>query len=235
MSFKAWLIEIGKSARTADSYSSAVYGVISKWMIDEGLSSKALDDVHSIDKLLNISNDLKNVDIYVERNKRGNNMYSCALKTYIEYRRRDTKEELEQDVNDIIIDETINKTEKSTLISARIGQGRYRHDLIGLWEQCALTGYSDTRLLVASHIKPWRQSDNKERLDPFNGLLLLPNLDKAFDLGYITFAEDGKIIVSSYLEETDKLGIKSEMRLRLEARHLGYMDYHRDVVYERLV
>jgi predicted restriction endonuclease len=66
---------------------------------------------------------------------------------------------------------------------------------------------------VASHIKPWRASDNTERLDTYNGLLLLPNLDKAFDLGFITFTERGRIIVSNQLEESGKLGIDSGMRI----------------------
>ena len=68
-------------------------------------------------------------------------------------------------------------------------------------EKNALTGFTDTRFLVASHIKPWKDANNKERLDSFNGLLLMPNLDKVFDLGFITFKENGKIVISDYLEE----------------------------------
>ena len=55
-------------------------------------------------------------------------------------------------------------------------------------------------LLVASHIKPWRDADNIERLDQYNGFLLLPNLDKVFDLGFITFRATGEIIVSKQIE-----------------------------------
>jgi predicted restriction endonuclease len=162
-------------------------------------------------------------------------MYSSALKAYIEYRRREAPEVLEQDINDIMSDKQIVDTEKTTYISARVGQGKYRSDLIGYWEKCALSGFADTRFLVASHIKPWRESTNKERLDPYNGLLLLPNLDKAFDLGFITFAIGGDIIVSDHLEDERKLGITDVMRLSLEDRHQEYMEFHRDVVFERLV
>ena len=233
MAFENWLIEIGKSHRTAGSYSRAVFGVISDWTKAAGLSAVGLENIQSVKQLLAIAADLEQVDIYVDRNQHGNNMYSCALKAYIEYRRREMPEELEQDVDDIIADAEISETEKATYISARVGQGKYRHDLIGYWERCAVTRFADVRLLVASHIKPWRKSDNRERLDTYNGLLLLPNLDKVFDLGFITFAEEGKIIVSDHLEEADKLGVNHEMHIRLEKRHQGYMRFHREGVFER--
>jgi 5-methylcytosine-specific restriction protein A len=56
-------------------------------------------------------------------------------------------------------------------------------------------------LLKASHIKPWRDSDNAERLDIYNGLLLIPNLDSAFDKGYISFDDGGKIIISDMIKD----------------------------------
>jgi putative restriction endonuclease len=84
----------------------------------------------------------------------------------------------------------------SELIKARIGQGAFRAKLIVLWGSCAVTGYKDLNLLVASHIKPWSVSSNSERLDVYNGLLLVPNLDKAFDSGFISFKESGEIMIS---------------------------------------
>jgi predicted restriction endonuclease len=233
--FKDWLIQIGKSDRTAGSYSGAITGVISTWANDAGLCSGNLEDLRSVDELLEIAAGLEDFEIFKEQNKRGKSMYSSALKAYIEYRRREAPEVLEQDINDIMSDKQIVDTEKTTYISARVGQGKYRSDLIGYWEKCALSGFADTRFLVASHIKPWRESTNKERLDPYNGLLLLPNLDKAFDLGFITFAIGGDIIVSDHLEDERKLGITDDMRLSLEDRHQEYMEFHRDVVFERLV
>jgi len=233
MSFKNWLIEIGKSIGTADKYSRAVSGVISNWIKDSGISTTNLDNVHSIHELLTIQKGLQNVDIYIERNKHGNNMYSCALNAYIEYRKCESSEELEQDVNAIVEDNLITNTEKSTFIKARIGQGIYRNKLIQYWGKCALTNYGDSRFLVASHIKPWRASNNEERLDTYNGLLLLPNLDKIFDLGFITFSDKGKIIVSSYLEEPNKLGVTHDMQLAMKNEHKPYMKYHRKDVYER--
>jgi len=231
--YKDWLIQIGRSPRTANSYASAVSGVISNWVKDAGLCSRVLDDVHSVSELIKIEDGLENVDIYVDRNRYGNNMYSCALKSFIEYRKCETSEELEQDINNILSDDSITTTEKTIYINARIGQGKYRNKLVGYWGRCSLTGFDDVRFLVASHIKPWKHSSNEERLDPFNGLLLLPNLDKVFDLGFITFTGKGKILISDYLEESARLGIHQDMHVNLEDSHLQYMEYHRDVMYEK--
>ena len=104
--------------------------------------------------------------------------------------------------------------------------------MIDQWGHCALTGYRDPRFLVASHIKPWRKSTNHERLDPYNGLLLLPNLDKAFDLGYISFEDTGRIMISGALEEEQALGVRATMRLQLQNKHLDYMAYHRQYVFK---
>jgi predicted restriction endonuclease len=142
---------------------------------------------------------------------------------------------LRDDLDQIIQNKDIGETEKSTYINARVGQGKYRKDLINYWGQCALTGFKDIRFLVASHIKPWRQSEPRERLDYYNGLLLLPNLDKAFDLGFITFSETGSLIVSSGLENAEIIGIETAMRLDLADQHQSYMAFHREYVFERLV
>ena len=63
--------------------------------------------------------------------------------------------------------------------------------------------------------------------------LLLPNLDKIFDLGFITFQENGKIVISDYLEETDKLGVKPDMCITLEDQHQPYIEHHRNTVFEK--
>jgi HNH endonuclease len=83
------------------------------------------------------------------------------------------------------------------------------------WKGCSVTAFPRIDLLVASHIKPWKASNNFERLDVFNGLLLLPNLDRAFELGYISFNEKGTIIISPTLEHPELIGIDSTMRLNV--------------------
>jgi predicted restriction endonuclease len=233
MNFKDWLVQAGKSAGTAEKYSRAVAGVISRWAMDANLSTKYIDQVHSITELVKIYDGLENVDIYIERNKNNKNIYNCALKAFIDYRRRESSEELENDINDILKDRSIKAADKTSFISARVGQGKYRSKLITYWGKCALTGYSDVRLLVASHIKPWRDSDNTERLDPYNGLLLLPNFDKAFELGYITFTDKGVLKASDFIESPRLLGINKKMKIKLASEHQDYLAYHRENVFEK--
>lgn len=79
------------------------------------------------------------------------------------------------------------------------------------------------------------KSDNHERLDHYNGLLLLPNLDKVFDLGFITFSEVGQIIMSSSLKNAEIIGVERTMRLDLSDQHQSYMNFHREHVFERLI
>lgn len=233
MNFKEWLIQVGKSTGTADKYSRAVAGVISRWARDAGLSSRYIDQVHSITELTKIHDGLKNVDIYNERNRNNKNIYDCALKAFIDYRRRESSEELENDIALILKDRSIKASEKTAYISARVGQGKYRSKLISYWGKCALTGYSDVRLLLASHIKPWRDSTHDEKLDPYNGLLLLPNLDMAFALGYITFSEKGTLKASEFIDSPRILGINKKMKLNVASQHQDYLAYHRENVFEK--
>ena len=125
---------------------------------------------------------------------------------------------------------SLDKTTRQAVIQSRIGQGRFRSGLIEYWQGGAVTGCQIASLLRASHIKPWRLSNNNERLDPFNGLLLVPNLDVAFDLGYISFENNGQIIISGRLGEESllQLGIDFGMKLRkIEDGHINYLQYHR--------
>ena len=131
--------------------------------------------------------------------------------------------------------EDLPETERRAVIQSRLGQGKFRTDLIHYWGGCAVTGCKEIVVLRASHIKPWRKADNNERLDVYNGLLLSPNLDAAFDNGLITFDKTGKIIVSSLLQDEDreKLGIHSEMYIsKLETQHIKYLDYHREKIFK---
>lgn len=129
----------------------------------------------------------------------------------------------------------LTETERKAIVQSRIGQGIFRSDLKKYWgEKCAITGCKLIETLKASHIKPWSHSNNTERLDVYNGLLLIPNLDSAFDKGYISFDNEGKIIISSLLHEDDKtkLGVNSEMRIRkIEKNHIKYLEYHRQEIF----
>jgi len=126
-----------------------------------------------------------------------------------------------------------DKTTRKTVVDARIGQGVYRTSLISLWGSCAVTEATMLEMLKASHIKPWTDSDNIERLDKFNGLLLSANLDSAFDCGLISFDDTGKIIISSVFTEADKFSIHPKMKLkRVFEENKPYLAYHRKNVFQ---
>lgn len=232
MNFETWLLHIGKSQRSARSYAGAITGVISAWAKEAGLVSESLLEIQDSRILHQVTSSLSELDIFIQRNTKGNGMYSAALRNYEDYLRDIAGEELAEDLEAIVQDDAIPTTEKSTFFNARVGQGKFRKALIDQWQGCAVTGFSDTRFLVASHIKPWKASNHQERLDPYNGLLLLPNLDKVFDLGYITFKESGEILIHDDLEEHALLGVSPSLRVKLDEQHQENMDYHRREVFK---
>ncbi len=128
----------------------------------------------------------------------------------------------------------LTETERETIIKSRIGQGKFRESLFGLWGGCQITDVKNPELLRASHIKPWRVSTNEERLDPNNGLLLTPAYEHLFDKGFITFSDDGQMFVSGELSqiEAKNLGINLKARIRcLAERSKCFLKYHRDHVF----
>jgi putative restriction endonuclease len=99
----------------------------------------------------------------------------------------------------IVIDSLI-ETEKESMVLSRRGQGTFRRRVRLFEEACRITGVKAEKLLIASHIKPWADSNNMERLDGNNGLFLSPHVDRLFDKGYITFTKNGSIEVSPLLD-----------------------------------
>jgi hypothetical protein len=109
--------------------------------------------------------------------------------------------------------------------------------LLELWGgSCPVTQIDDVRLLRASHIKPWSASGNVERLDPFNGLLLSGTVDLLFDQGLLSFANDGRSLISPLLSDANvmRLGLDDQARLHgLQAYHHPYLAYHRTHVFKQ--
>lgn len=133
---------------------------------------------------------------------------------------------------------TGGETERQILSSARIGQGKFRDDLIKRWDgKCAVSGVTRRELLRASHIKPWSASNNVERLDPNNGLLLSAAYDAAFDAYLISFADDGSIVLASDFTaaEAGAAGLDLSVQLALGPGHsASYLATHRDLMSARV-
>ena len=128
----------------------------------------------------------------------------------------------------------ISATTRSALVDARLGQGRFRRELMRRWgSACAVTGCRVGAVLRASHCKPWRASDNSERLDSNNGLVLAANLDALFDAGLITFDEGGEMLVASVLSEQEQraLGLPEKLMRSPGSKLRSYLTYHREHVF----
>lgn len=125
----------------------------------------------------------------------------------------------------------LSEITRKALVDARVGQGDFRRDLETYWDKrCAVGSVSTPQLLRASHIKTWSSSNNQQRLDPFNGLLLSVGYDAAFDRLLITFDDDGQLILASDLplEDAYSIGIDPASRLRqIDPRHRPYLSEHR--------
>ena len=127
------------------------------------------------------------------------------------------------------------KTTRAALIEARIGQGQFRKDLLAYWQaQCAVSGLTVASILRASHIKPWRDSNNEERLAVHNGLLLSPTYDALFDKGLISFDKKGMIRISKRLSKSEMAALRidySAKLLKVTQAHVAYLEYHNEYVF----
>ena len=134
----------------------------------------------------------------------------------------------------------LTPAEKETIILARVGQESYRKKLLEESCICPFTFIDDEHLLIASHIKPWKKSNNSEKKDPKNGFVFSPTYDKLFDRGYISFNEDKSLIISPWLSEynREKLGIEEGMIIEslptIDERRARYLEYHRQYVMKKL-
>ena len=143
----------------------------------------------------------------------------------------------------IVIDEFIKQSEEvnketvtEVITKHRTGQQKYRKDLLKKWDnQCAVTRINIESILIASHIKSFKESDFKERYDVENGILLSPTLDALFDRHLISFKEKGSILLSGKIMASDfqKLGISLEMRLKtVTPGMIKYLKIHQKIFYE---
>lgn len=127
-----------------------------------------------------------------------------------------------------------NRTERRGLVNTRVGQGAYRKSILHRWEyQCAVTGFNNLKVLVASHIVPWKDSSDEQRLDVDNGILLSPDFDGLFDKHLISFENSGKIILSSEIENNgySRLGISGkEIITSLSDGNKSYLAQHRQKI-----
>lgn len=129
-----------------------------------------------------------------------------------------------------------DRTEVERLVRQRIGQDTFRAALMDYWGgACAVTGIAVPEVLRASHVKPWADCESDaERLDVFNGFLLVANLDALFDRGLIAFNDAGMLLVSPRLSEDEisRLGVGPRSKLRwIAPEHMTFLEWHRQRVF----
>jgi hypothetical protein len=130
----------------------------------------------------------------------------------------------------------IGASSREMLINDRRDQGIFRSNLEKVEQACRITGVLDRRHLRASHIKPWRDCSDVERLDGFNGLLLSPHVEHLFEQGYISFSDEGRLLVSQWLNRVvlERWGIAVANQGRpFCAEQKVYMAWHREHVFEQ--
>jgi len=135
----------------------------------------------------------------------------------------------------IAADTAIRETERMALVLARRGQGLFRDNVRSIERACRITKVERMEHLIASHVQPWRDCSNEQRLDGENGLLLTPTVDHLFDKGFISFEDSGQLIVSPVADQRSlkRMGIDPEGRANVGVFSLGqrrYLDFHRENV-----
>lgn len=227
--FYHYMVKFGGIAKkTSGDYVTRMKFLAHDYSLDETLTKEKVEEILH-------QEELKRQRRTVYTSKKSLSDFRAGLNKFLafinsDYHKR-IADSIVSEINAVENDNTIKATEKESIVKSRIGQGVFRKGLIDYWHGCAISQCPLTWMLVASHIKPWREADNQERLDNYNGLLLLPNYDKLFDLGYISFNQTGKIMCSRLLDKFDRdtIGLTNDLHLvKLEEQHLKYLKYHNE-------
>ena len=120
--------------------------------------------------------------------------------------------------------------ESHKLVLARGGQGVFRANVESREPECRITGVTNPRYLRASHIKPWSESNDAEKIDGNNGLMLAPHVDLLFDQGFISFKDDGTLMISKEIDDEVLISwqISKALNVGSFTTEQGvYLDFHR--------
>ena len=128
------------------------------------------------------------------------------------------------------------ETTRQAVVQARRGQGLFKQRVMQIESRCRLTGVDQVEHLRASHCKPWRDADNNERLDGENGLLLTPDADHLFDRGFLSFEDNGKVLVSpvAHHQSLARMGLDPVQFSSVGSFTSGqrrYLAFHRENVF----
>jgi putative restriction endonuclease len=127
-------------------------------------------------------------------------------------------------------------TTRDALVSARVGQGLFKERIARRERSCRITAVDNPVHLIASHIKPWRESNNEERLHEGNGLLLTPSADHLFDRGFISFEDNGEVIIAPVADVTSlrRMGVdpnRPPRPLAFNTDQKHFLNHHRREIF----
>lgn len=128
--------------------------------------------------------------------------------------------------------------EKEYSSKTRIGQQKLRQCLMQKYKMCPITKIKETELLWSSHLKPWRDSNEKEKVDSKNAILLSSIFNDLLDKGLMSFENNGKIIFSSKLSDYTKTHVKNQIKnskyfLKIrENTNKNYLEFHRKNIFK---
>jgi predicted restriction endonuclease len=149
----------------------------------------------------------------------------------------ESEDELDDEAErEIVQKDSIGPLEKVNLVKSRRGQGIFKTNVKMYEKECRVTGLKDKTHLTASHIKPWRKSDDREKIDGNNGLLLSPHIDRLFDHGFISFSDLGEILISSKLNRDVLKFWNIDPMVNVGAfrpEQRVYLEYHREHLFKK--
>lgn len=170
--FYHYMVKFGGIAKkTSGDYVTRMKFLAHDYSLDETLTKEKIDEILR-------QEDFKRQERSVYTSKKSLSDFRAGLNKFLAFINSDYHKRIADsiitEIKAVENDNTIKMTEKDSIVKSRIGQGIFRKGLIEYWHGCAISQCPLTWMLIASHIKPWRDADNQERLDPYNGLLLLP-------------------------------------------------------------
>ena len=236
MTFSKWLISTSSlSESSVYKYTHAVK-TISDDMLLERVLDKPLSDMelYEVDLAMAV---IFHTPSFIDKDTRGNHMYSNALKWYRFFLESSEGQEIvaKQEEERILSNSHLEVTERQAIVKSRIGQGQFRENLLSKYGKCVITGVDIPQVLVASHIKPWAACDNRERLDINNGFILSATYDRLFDSGLISFNERGNLLIAKFINNINRdllsLDSKREYQIGYSTSMRDYLQYHNDVIY----
>lgn len=162
----------------------------------------------------------------------GESQYEISLLNTLVAQATADSEEISDSIEEEIIQRVnIGPLEKQNLVKSRRGQGIFKTNVKMYEKHCRVTGLQDKTHLTASHIKPWKDSSDTEKIDGNNGLLLSPHVDRLFDHGFISFTNEGDLLISRLLnrEVLKKWNIPESLNVgAFRKEQYDYLEFHRN-------